>query len=50
LHYELSIAERVKIFLANNFNKEQLKYIKRIDIGIGKLVMLTKKTSVKPLT
>jgi hydrogenase nickel incorporation protein HypA/HybF len=42
LHHELSIAERVKIFLENNFDKNQLKDIKRIDIGIGKLVMADK--------
>ncbi|MFO7882334.1 MAG: hydrogenase maturation nickel metallochaperone HypA [Kosmotogaceae bacterium] len=39
MHHELSIAERVKIFLENNFEQNQLKDIKRIDIGIGKLVM-----------
>ncbi len=42
MHHELSIAERVKIFLENNFTRDQVKDIKKIDIGIGKLVMANK--------
>jgi len=42
MHHELSIAERVKIFIEQNFKPEEFGNIEKIVIGIGKLVVADK--------
>ena len=42
MHHELSIAERVKIFIEQNFKPEEFENIEKIVIGIGKLVVADK--------
>lgn len=42
MHHELSIAERVKIFIEQSFGPEEFGKIEKIVIGIGKLVVADK--------
>ncbi len=42
MHHELSLAEKVKLYLENNFDPEEFTSIKKIVVGIGKLVMADK--------
>ena len=42
MHHELSLAEKVKLFLENSFEPDDISKVRRIVIGIGKMVMADK--------
>ncbi|AKI97583.1 hydrogenase maturation nickel metallochaperone HypA [Kosmotoga pacifica] len=42
MHHELSVAEKIKLYIENNFTPEELKKVSKITVGIGKLAMVDK--------
>lgn len=42
MHHELSVAEKIGIFLDNNFSLEEIERIETLVLGIGKMAMVNK--------
>lgn len=42
MHHELSIAEKIRLYIESEITPEELKNINKITIGIGKLAMVDK--------
>ncbi|HHF08324.1 MAG: hypothetical protein DRP32_07380 [Thermotogae bacterium] len=42
MHHELSIAEKIKLYIESEITPEELKRIRKITVGVGKLAMVDK--------